>query len=142
MGWSDETTTKLFTNEMAVNLDVFGAFMENKILGNVEHSLVVVVKVHGRRMRNSDVGEQRTEPSQFTRSRGHGTVFSFGRRTGDSGFFLDTPRNRTSVKLNKKTSGGATSSRTASPIKVEVGGDLQTVLSRIKEALSSGGCEG
>jgi hypothetical protein len=76
---------------MTIYINMFRAFVEDRICCNVKSSRTVT-KHQGRlRMRNSKITEQRKDPNKLTRSRHHTTVFSFSRRPRDSRLFLGFP---------------------------------------------------
>lgn len=68
--------------------------------------------------------EKSPELSKFTKSRGHGAVFSSSRGAGDSRLFFGALGDRAGAKLNEKPSSGAVSSWAIGPVRVRVGGDL------------------
>lgn len=48
----NEASKELLMNKMAVNLHMFGSFMENGVFGDVDYHLTVRVKRHWKNQRN------------------------------------------------------------------------------------------
>ena len=69
----------LLSNDMTINLNMFGALMVDWVCCNVESSLVVTVKNSWPMMGYLQVVKKRQEPQNLTSSVGHGSVLGFSR---------------------------------------------------------------
>lgn len=47
VGGGEETGTEFVTNNVVVDLNMFGALMETRIVSNVESRLIVTIEGHG-----------------------------------------------------------------------------------------------
>ena len=62
----DDPWIDLFTDEVAINLNVLGPFMEGRIRSQM-NSQLTIIKDQGRTNRNAKLSEKIIQPSQLTR---------------------------------------------------------------------------
>ena len=62
----DEAIQQLFTDKMAIQFNVLGPLMENRILGNVDGSLVITFDRDRSDGVNGELMKQPAKPCQFS----------------------------------------------------------------------------
>jgi hypothetical protein len=65
MSSGDAIVLYLVTNEMAIQFDVFCAFMKNRICNNVQSNLIVTIKLGYLRMRDTEILKETSKPGKF-----------------------------------------------------------------------------
>jgi hypothetical protein len=88
---------------MAINLNVFGSLMKNRVGYNIKSCLIITEKKSSQGMSNLKISKQREQPSDFTSGNGHGSIVSLCRRSRDNGLLLGIPRNERIPQKNAKT---------------------------------------
>ena len=76
---------------MAVDLNVFGAFMEDIIMSNVDSTTIVTIKRSGSGLWSIHVSQEPAKPSKLTSGVGKGMILSLSTRTRNHIMFLATP---------------------------------------------------
>lgn len=133
----DETSVDLMSYNMAVDFDMFGAFMEDRIRSYLNGGTIVTVKCSWLNERYSKILENVSEPLYFTSSGCESPILGFRRTRWDGGLLLRLPRYKRRTKVNGKTSNGSASVPTASPVRVTESTKLRSAMSR-KEKTWSG----
>ena len=118
MSSGDAIVLYLVTNEMAIQLDVFCAFMKNRICSNVQSNLIVTIKLGYLRMRDTEILKETSKPGKFWASGGHRSIFCLNWGARYNRLFLEHPRNKRVSKKYAITCNWPSSIRTGSPIRV------------------------
>ena len=120
----DQTRKQLVMNQVTINLNMIGSFMEVRISCNVE-SRFIVTEHQSRLMNNTKVMRQICEPLNFTSYNSKGTIFSFKRTSQDCGLLLRFPLYKWWTKINRKIGNEFPSINTSSPIRIAKGFELK-----------------
>ena len=94
----NEAIQQLFTNKMTIQFNVLGPLMENRILGNVDGSLVITLDRDRSDVINGELMKQPAKPCQFSNQSAETPIFCFSRREGNSTLLLGLPRDQTVTK--------------------------------------------
>lgn len=87
----DKTNLKCILNEVAINFNLFGVFMEHRIVGIMKPNLIITMQENrGERLRCEGHGVSEKVISIHTKS--WLVILSFSRRTRDNVLFLCFPR--------------------------------------------------
>ncbi|KAL2247407.1 UNVERIFIED_CONTAM: hypothetical protein Sindi_2593000 [Sesamum indicum] len=86
-----ETSLETIPNQMAIDFEVLGGFVENWISHNVQGSLVVTVKRNRSRNGNTKVLKKIRNPAEFTSSGTKTSIFRFSSGSSNRGLFLRLP---------------------------------------------------
>lgn len=109
------------SNEVKVDLDVFGALMLNRIRGHVDGANIVAEDNSSAGQRSVKLLEKLAEPTGFSDGVGDSSILGFGAGAGDGVLALGRPRNEVVAEEHTVARGGATCVRTTSPVRVSVG---------------------
>jgi len=126
---------------VAINVEMFGAFMENGVLSNVDGSLVVTIESDGKGKRNMKIMEEKGEPFELKSGVGHSPILSLGKRLGHSLLLLGLPRNQRRTKKDAVTGKGTRGELTRSSIGITVGSEMEGGSGRIEQPLVNCGFE-
>ena len=84
----------MLTDEMAIDLNVFGTIMEDIIVSNLHGTAIVTMEGSSTRMRNTHVRKQLSKPNELLRSISESTVLSLSAGASNNRLFLALPRNK------------------------------------------------
>eukprot|EP00268_Persea_americana_P018193 TRINITY_DN19008_c5_g1_i1.p2 TRINITY_DN19008_c5_g1~~TRINITY_DN19008_c5_g1_i1.p2 ORF type:complete len:135 (-),score=13.74 TRINITY_DN19008_c5_g1_i1:282-686(-) len=105
--------------EMMVNFDVFGVFIEDFILTNVDSALLVAKEGCRRGEVNAQVTKQPLKPNNLNNSVGHSAVFWLSRGLRDN-MFLGVPDSKSIIKKYVVPGSGALGGHIAGPVNIRV----------------------
>ena len=105
---------------MAVNFNVFRAFMKHRVGSNIEGTIVVTVKGNWSDFKSLKCFEGWHQPCNVTTCVCHYTIFSHSRRTRHDMLFFTFSRDRRTMKSNTETSEGLASIFTRTPVSITV----------------------
>ena len=82
---------EMLASDVAVNLNVLDAFMEDIIMSNVDSTMIVTIKRSGSRLWSIHVSQEPAKLDKLTSGVGKGTILSLSTRTGNHILLLATP---------------------------------------------------
>ena len=88
---SNSSMNNILTEGMTINLNVFGAIMENIIVSNLNNTLMVTMNRSRTKERDTHISKKPAESKKFLSSIGQCTIFSFGTRASSNRLFLAAP---------------------------------------------------
>ena len=81
---------KMLVSDVAVDLNVLGAFMENIIMSNVDSTMIVIIKRSVSGLWSIHVNQKLAKPDKLISGVGKGTILSLSTRTGNNIMLLAT----------------------------------------------------
>ena len=93
----DREQLEMLASDVAVNLNVLGAFMEDIIMSNVDSTIIVTTKRSGSGLWSIHVIQEPAEPDKLACGVGKGTILSLSIGTGSYILLLATPRDMRST---------------------------------------------
>ena len=94
---------EMLVSDVAVNLNVLGAFMENTIISNVDSTTIVTMKRSGSGLWSIHVSQEPTKPDKLASGVGKGTILNLNTGTGNHILLLATPRDKRSTQQEIET---------------------------------------
>ena len=88
---------EMLASDVAVDLNVLGAFMEDIIMSNVDSTTIVTIKRSGSGLRSIHVSQEPMKPNKLTSGVGNGTILSLNSGTENHILLLTTPRDKRST---------------------------------------------
>ena len=82
---------EMLESDVAVNLNVFGAFIEDIIMSNMDSTTIVTIKRRGSGLWSIYVSQELVKPDKLTGGVSKGTILSLSTRTRNHILFLATP---------------------------------------------------
>ena len=82
---------EMLASDVAVDLNVLGAFMEDIIISNIDSTVIVTIKRSGSGLWSIHVNQEPTKPDKLAGGVGKGTILSHNTRTGNHILLLATP---------------------------------------------------
>ena len=82
---------EMLASDVAVDLNVLDAFMENIIMSNVDSTTIVIIKRSGSGLWSIHVIQEPVKPDKLVGSVGKGTILSLSTRTGNHILLLAMP---------------------------------------------------
>ena len=82
---------EMLESDVAVNLNVFGAFMEDIIMSNMDSTIIVTIKRRGSGLWSIYVSQELVKPDKLTGGVSKGTILNLSTRTRNHIMFLATP---------------------------------------------------
>lgn len=113
----------LLTDEVNIDLDVFGAAVVNGIGCHVDSTHVVAVDDRRRSNRHMEFLKKLPQPAALSNSVGHCPVLSLRAGPGDGSLSLGGPRDEVIAEVDAVARSGATGVRTPSPVRIRVSGE-------------------
>ena len=107
---------KMLASDVAVDLNVLGAFMEDISMSNVDSTMIVTIKRSGSGLWSIHVSKEPAKLDKLTGGVSKGTILSFSTGTGNHILFLATPQDKRSTQQETKTCDGASINRTTCPV--------------------------
>ena len=95
----------MLTDEMAIDLNVFGTIMEDIIVSNLYATAIVTMKGSSTGMRNTHVRKQPSKPNELLRRISESTVLSLSAKTSNNRLFLASPRTKRSYEETNGSGG-------------------------------------
>ena len=74
---------EMLASDVAVDLNVLGAFMEDIIISNIDSTVIVTIKRSGSGLWSIHVNQEPTKPDKLAGGVGKGTILSHNTRTGN-----------------------------------------------------------
>ena len=78
----------MLASDVAVDLNVLGAFMEDIIMNNVDSTTIVTIKRSGRRLWSIHVNQEPTKSDKLACGVNKGTILNLSTGTGTTSCFL------------------------------------------------------
>ena len=82
---------EMLENDVAVNLNVFGAFMEDIIISNIDSTMIVIIKRSVSGLWSIHVNQKLAKPDKLASGVGKGTILSLSTGTGNYILLLSMP---------------------------------------------------
>ena len=121
---ADSTNGNTFSDEMEVDLHMFGALMLNRVGGEVDGADIVAVDEAGIVKGVMKFLEELPQPRSLSDTVGNSPVLGLSARARDGGLPLGRPGDKTAAEEDGITGGGAASVRAAGPISIRVDDEL------------------
>ena len=87
----------MLASDVAVDLNMLGAFMEDIIMSNVDSTTIVTIKRSGSGLWSIHVSQEPTKPDKLAGDVNKGTILSLSTGTGNHIMLLATPRDKRST---------------------------------------------
>ena len=88
---------EMLASDVAVDLNVLGAFMEDIIMSNVDSTTIVTIKRSGSGLWSIHVSQELVKLDKFAGGVSKGTILSISTRTRNNILLLTTPRDKRST---------------------------------------------
>ena len=105
-------------SDVAVNLNVLGAFMEDIIMNNVNSIMIVTIKRSGNGLWSIHVSQEPVKLDKLAGGVDKDTILSLSTRTGNHMLLLTTPRDKRSTQQETETCDRASINRITYPIRI------------------------
>ena len=93
----------MLASDVAVNLNVHGAFMEDIIMSNVDSTTIVTIKRSSSGLWSIHVSQEPAKPDKLAGDVGKGTILSLNTRSGNHILLLITPRDKRNTQQETET---------------------------------------
>ena len=81
----------MLTNDVAINLNVLGAFLEDIVMSNVDSTMIIIIKRSGSRLWSIHVSQKPLKPDKLTGGVSKSTILSLNTGMGNCILLLETP---------------------------------------------------
>ena len=81
----------MLANNVAVDLNVLVAFMEDIVMSNVDSTTIITIKRSGSGLWSIHVNQEPSKPNKLASGVSKSTILSLGTRTGNHIMLLATP---------------------------------------------------
>ena len=88
---------KMLANDVAVDLNMLGTFVEDIIMSDADSTTIVTIKRRGSGLRSIHVSQERAKPNKLASGVGKGTIFCLSIGTGNHILLLAAPRDKRST---------------------------------------------
>ena len=88
---------EMLASDVAVDLNMFGAFVEDIIMSNVDSTTIVTIKRSGSGLRSIHVSQEPANPNKLASGVGKGTILCLSTGTGNHILLLTAPRDKRST---------------------------------------------
>ena len=88
---------EMLANDVAVDLNMFGAFVEDIIMSNVDSTMIVTIKRSGSGLRSIHVSQEPVKPNKPASGVGKGVILCLSTGTGNHILLLATSRDKRST---------------------------------------------
>ena len=88
---------EMLVSDVAVDLNVLGAFVEDIIMSNVNGTTIVTIKKSGSGLWSIHVSQELAKPDKLVGGVGKGMILSLSTRMGNHILLLTTPRDKRST---------------------------------------------
>ena len=109
---------EMLASDVAVDLNVLGAFVEDIIMSNVDSTTIVTIKRSGSGSWSIHVSYEPVKPDKLTSGVGKGTILNLNTGTGNYILLLATPRDKRSTQQEIETCDRASISRITCPVRI------------------------
>ena len=82
---------EMLASDVAVDLNMLGAFVEDIIMSNVNSTMIVTIKRSGSGLRSIHVSQEPLKPDKLDRGVSKGTILSLSTGTRNHNLLLATP---------------------------------------------------
>ena len=93
----DGEQLEMLASDVAVDLNMLGAFIEDIIMSNVDSTTIVTIKRSGSGLRSIHVSQEPTKPNKLASGVGKGAILSLSTETRNHILLLTTPRDKRSI---------------------------------------------
>ena len=87
----------MLASDVAVDLNILGAFVEDIIMSNVDSTTIVTIKRSGSGLRSIHVSQKPAKPDKLASGVGKGTILSLSTGTRNHILLLAEPRDKRST---------------------------------------------
>ena len=88
---------EMLASDVAVDLNMLGAFMEDIIMSNVDSTTIVTIKRSGSELRSIHVSQEPAKPNKLASGVGKSTILCLSTGTGNHILLLAAPRDKRST---------------------------------------------
>ena len=108
---------EMLESDVAVNLNVLGAFMEDIIMSNIDSTTIVTIKMSGIGLWSIHVSQEPVKPDKLSSGVGNGTILSLSTGTRNNILLLAMPRDKRSTQQETETCDRASISQITYPVR-------------------------
>ena len=94
---------EMMASDVAIDLNVLGAFMEDIIMSNVDSTTIVTIKNSGNGLWSIHVSQELAKPDKLVGGVSKGTILSLSTGMGNHILLLATPRDKRSTQQKAET---------------------------------------
>ena len=94
---------EMLASDVAVDLNMLGAFVEDIIMSNVDSTTIVTIKRSGSGLRSIHVSQEPVKPDKLSSGVGNGTILSLSTGTRNNILLLAMPRDKRSTQQETET---------------------------------------
>ena len=87
---------EMLASDVAVDLNMLGAFVEDIIMSNVDSITIVTIKRNGSGLRSIHISQEPAKPNKLASGVGKGTILCLSTGTGNHILLLAMPRDKRS----------------------------------------------
>ena len=91
----------MLASDVAVNLNMFGAFTEDIIMSNVDSTMIITIKRSGSGLWSIHVSQELAKPNKLASGVDKGTILSLNTGTGNHILLLAMPRDEKYLTGNR-----------------------------------------
>ena len=88
---------EMLASDVAVDLNMLGAFVEDIIMSDVDSTTIVTIKRSGNGLRSIHVSQEPAKPNKLASGVGKGTILCLSTGTGNHILLLAAPRDKRST---------------------------------------------
>ena len=81
----------MLASDVAIDLNVLGAFIEDIVMTNVDSTTIITIKRSGSRLQSIHVNQEPSKPDKLAGGVGKSTILSLDTGTGNHVLLLATP---------------------------------------------------
>ena len=108
----------MLASDVAVNLNVLGAFMEDIIMRNVDSTTIVTIKRSSSGLWSIHVSQEPTKRDKLAGGVSKGTILGLSTGTRNNILLFATPRDKRSTQQETETCDRASISRITCPVRI------------------------
>ena len=109
---------EMLSNDVAVDLNVLSAFIEDIIMSNVDSTTIVTIKKSGSGLWSIYVSQELAKPDKLAGGVGKGTILSPSTGTRNHILLLATPRDKRSTQQETETRDRTSISQITCPVRI------------------------
>ena len=109
---------EMLASDVAVDLNVLGAFVEDIIMSNVNSTMIVTIKKSGSGLWSIHVSQELAKADKLVGGVNKGSILSLSIGMGNQMPLFATPRDKRSTQQETETCDGASISRITGPVRI------------------------
>ena len=109
---------EMLVSDVAIDLNVLGAFMEDIIMSNIDSTTIVTIKKSGSGLWSICVSQELAKPDKLAGGVGKGTIISPSTGTRNHILLLATPQDKRSTQQETETRDRTSISQITCPVRI------------------------